>query len=259
MQKIPKMIQAIVEKQAKKTLWMHYRWASRWADAKDFEQAAYEAITRNGLWECEDGALVFVTAKSACIDYLRKNVRGFRQRGLDKNKVAFSFQSFPEYSDGGCCDRYDEFVERDSLKTLLAKLPQVQQYITKCLIENMTMADIGQHLGVTKSRISQVRSEIISRLIELHGGKPQKRRQVRKPKKMTIPCQSEAVSFKGFCKVHRGKRVFNKRRGLCWNCYQKLIRLGMLKCREAEYLPYLTRRLRRGELDVLRRKYQHTA
>jgi RNA polymerase sigma factor (sigma-70 family) len=257
MDSIPTHIIKIVKKQAALFFWRNYRFVVRWSDINDFEQHALLELHKRGLWNCRDTALIYITVRSACLDYHRKNSPGFRQR---KGYITDCFDdTWMDSSSGGLGENCHQKL---ALHQLLDCLPKVHRFVVKCLIEGYKQKEIGKDLGVTEARICQIRSDIIHKLLEIETGKKRKRvirdnkgRFKKLPEEAPI-VESEIIDFKGFCKIHKGRKVINKGRGLCASCYLKLIRIGMLHCNEKEYLPYLERRLRRGEEKILYRKYQ---
>ena len=256
MWQVPKIIEKIVVKQAALVYWQSYHFNHRWADLVDFKQEAYLKLHKVGLWKCEDPTLIYLTVKSACIDYMRKNIPGHEQY-KPINYVDDLVTCLRTKSDSGGLDNKADC--NIALRQMLDVLPKVQQGIVKSLIEGSTQKEISEQLGVTESRISQIRKEIIDKLFELETGRVKKKIPNRDKRGLFAKPKQEPkirfMDFKGFCIVHPKRKVFNKKRQICWSCYQKLLYLKLLKAHENVYLAFLKRRLLKGEVDKIRRTF----
>lgn len=159
MDEIPIIIQKIAKKQGNKYYVMNRLRIHKCCDREDFIQVIYEKLWRDKLWECKDHSLIYVVAQRACIDFCRYMIPGNRKKkGLP----------IVEYEDEAVKIFDSHWYEIMSLNELLAKLPYVQKLITKELIKGHTLKEIGESINLTKSRIGQIRKEIIGRLIKLH-------------------------------------------------------------------------------------------
>jgi RNA polymerase sigma factor (sigma-70 family) len=61
----------------------------------------------------------------------------------------------------------EAWQRKEALRTAMASLPQRQRAIVQwTIVEGMTLEMVGQHLGVTKERVRQIREQALRRLRE---------------------------------------------------------------------------------------------
>lgn len=168
---IPENIQKIALRQAANFYYSYWWKLHRFCDYEDIVQIIYERLWKDDLWTCNDKSLIYICSKRACIDYIRQVIYKFGKKEHDQfDLIEFEDQLVHIFD--------SHYYEIMSLNQLLEKLPKMKRFIAKRIIENYTLDEIGEMIELTGSRISQLRSEIVSRLIELC--KNEFRNQVRK-------------------------------------------------------------------------------
>ncbi len=156
---IPKQTQQIAKRQAYKYFTSNWVRLKRWCDHEDLVQVIYERLLRDNLLKCSDHGLIYVVANRACIDFCRSTIPGHRQRrGFD----------IVEYEDAVVKIYDSKYYEIMSLNQLLEKLPKIQRIVTKNLIKNYTLKEIGAMVNLTEARICQIKKEIIGKLFKLY-------------------------------------------------------------------------------------------
>ena len=126
----------------------------------DFYQLALIGIWRKGNLE-ENLNYHIITAKNYIIDYLRiAHGRGDRKKS-HYNTVELS-EDFPQ-------DSYvpKTFEDEEVFESLKKKLNPRYYFILRCYLDGLTLKEIGNSLGVSESRASQLYKETreLSRVI----------------------------------------------------------------------------------------------
>lgn len=165
MKPIPRYLKAIVENQARKDYGAFYHKIHSRCCLEDFEQESYTVLFKCGLWDSEEGGLIRTVARRAAQDLCRRMIWGFRRRHC----YIENSMDMIDYEKEACQIFTSKYYEIMALQELLGKIDPVKQWIIKELIIGRRMKNIGRDLGVTMSRISQIRIEIIDRLYKINS------------------------------------------------------------------------------------------
>lgn len=144
--------------------------------------AAKQALMR---WDPSGGAsalsFALSRAKGAMIDFCRSHSWGWtRNRGREAYAVSIEASTWNDL-DGDETAGLAEFLagraddqsrpELDDLLALIRGLPEREQIVLLALANDWTQAEIGRLLGVSESRVSQIRTRAAARLRPRQRGK----------------------------------------------------------------------------------------
>ena len=150
-------------------------WASRSTRRRAREvQAAFSQIEQeNGRPAAAEEVAERLKMPLAALNETLQDIRGLSITTLDErdDETGLSISEMIADKSISALDRLEEIQRRRSLAGSINKLPERErQVIALYYIEELTMKEIGEVLGVTESRVSQLRTQAVLRLrTHLHG------------------------------------------------------------------------------------------
>jgi RNA polymerase sigma factor for flagellar operon FliA len=148
-----------------------------WCDIEDLEQAGLEALVKSSRRFDPSRGVSFATFAShrirgAMLDETRLQsfrTRREREQGVERERPA-SLDEFPILEPGED-DRGYELVELNGcFDEAIAELPERERFVVVLHeFQDVQLRKIGELLGVTESRVSQLYTKALSRLREQAG------------------------------------------------------------------------------------------
>lgn len=144
-------------------------WASRTVRRRAKEvQTAYASIEKQyGRPATEEEAAAHLGISLAGLHEVLNEVRGLNVTELDADydETGRSISEMICSKSKSPLEQYEELERREQLVQAIDKLPhRERQVVALYYVEELTMKEIGEVLGVTESRVSQLRSQAIIRL-----------------------------------------------------------------------------------------------
>jgi len=144
-------------------------WASRTMrrQAREVQHAAAQFEQGNGRTATEIEIAEQMNISIAELRKIRQDMRGLKIANLDERDEDTGLSVSDSISDTSLSqiDKFEEAEFRQRLSVSVGKLPERErQVIALYYLEEMTMKEIGEVLGVTESRVSQLRTQATMRL-----------------------------------------------------------------------------------------------
>lgn len=149
-----------------------YSLICRWCDIEDIIQYCYESILKRKLWECDNKRILTTVINRSCVEFLRKNVVGFRQYDIKFDNTSVSIDdNFWLLDDLLFIDNNNDDEDNINIKISISQLSKFltdkQKYILWLFINGYTKEEISKKIKVTASRISQIIIIIENKLYEI--------------------------------------------------------------------------------------------
>lgn len=139
--------------------WRRYRWnMSKICEKSDIVQEIYYAYCKKGIIGSDNGRHLTVVAQRACIDFFRRQFQGGRSGRV--------YHIDPIRDDLPAQDVYGQVERRLSLESLVRRIHGKRKFAVLRRLAGHTDRSTGTVLGVTESRVNQLRKEGIRTMQE---------------------------------------------------------------------------------------------